>query len=79
MKAVNCVTVLDFTFSEACKKSIHCFERVVMTCTGRNIVEEWLAAGVWPLSSNWKLLRLERKELREKRSVIHPIFGLKKT
>jgi len=48
-------------------------------CGGRDVVEEFLAAKVWPLSAGWSPLRFERKRFAGlKYDVTSPVFGLRK-
>lgn len=47
--------------------------------TGRDVVEKFLAAGIWPLQAKWKLFKMEKRKVP---SLVHeitfPVFGLKK-
>ena len=44
------------------KSCMAAFKVACQICTGRDVVEEFLAARVWPLSAGWAPLRLERKQ-----------------
>ena len=46
-------------------------------CGGRDVVEEFLAVKIWPLSAGWSLLRFERKCFAGLKYVVtSPVFGL---
>lgn len=51
----------------------------MLTCTGRDLVEEWLAADIWPLSPGWKPQRIEYKQIPGFEKPVHLlIFGFEK-
>ena len=48
-------------------------------CGGRDVVEEFLAAKIWPLSAGWAPLRFERKRFAGlEYDMTSPVFGLRK-
>ena len=48
-------------------------------CGGRDAVEEFLAAKVWPLAAGWSPVRFERKRfVGLKYEVTSPVFGLRR-
>lgn len=54
MKPVSCVVTADFFKSENYKKCCRSLEQAMLTCTGRDLVEERLTADIWPLSPGWR-------------------------
>ena len=43
------------------KPCLEAFMTACQICGGRDVVEEFLAAKIWPLSAGWAPLRFERK------------------
>ena len=61
------------------KPCIAAFKAAALVCGGRNIVEECLAAKVWPISTGWAPQRLECKQFFGlEYEVLSPVFGLRK-
>lgn len=51
----------------------------MLTCIGRDLVEEWLAADIWPLSPGWRPRRIENKPVPGfEKFVDLPIFSFGK-
>lgn len=66
MKTVSCVSPKNTESRRACEKA---FEFACRFSSGRDLVEEFLAAGVWPLGQNcWKKYKLKEMSL--------PLYGL---
>ena len=48
-------------------------------CGGRDVVEEFLAAGIWPLSAGWAPRGFEQKHFaRMDYDLTSPVFGLRR-
>nr|CAB3463731.1 unnamed protein product [Digitaria exilis] len=61
---VEVSTVIDFDKkSEAFKKNSRCFIHATRRLTGRDVVEEFLAAEIWPLGNDWKPFRVEERQI----------------
>ena len=61
------------------KSCLEAFMTACQVCGGRDVVEEFLAAKVLPLSAGWSPLRFERKRFAGlKYDVTSPVFGLRR-
>jgi len=60
------------------KPCLEAFRTACQICGGRDVVEEFLAAKVWPLSAGWSPLRFECKRFAGlEYDVTSPVFGLR--
>jgi len=61
------------------KSCLEAFMTACQICGGRDVVEEFLAAKVWPLSAGWSPLRFERKRFAGlKYDMTSPVFVLRR-
>ena len=61
------------------KPCLEAFMTACPICGVRDVVEEFLAAKVWPLSAGWSPLRFERKRFAGlEYDVTSPVFGLQR-
>ena len=61
------------------KSCLEAFMMACQVCGGRDAVEEFLAAKVWPLAAGWSPSRFERKRFAGlKYDVTSPVFGLRR-
>lgn len=72
-------TVVDFNKTAALKKSSAYFQQATLKLTGRDAVEEFLAADIWPLKANWKPFTMEKRKVPGlEHEIPFPVFGLVK-
>jgi len=61
------------------KPCLEAFMTACPICGVRDVVEEFLAAKVWPLSAGWSPLRFERKRFAGlKYDATSPVFGIRR-
>ena len=80
------IEAFDHTFQPAYNKRAPGFKPCVegfmtacQVCGGRDVVEEFLAAGIWPLSAGWAPRGFERKRFAGMEyDLTSPIFGLRR-
>jgi len=78
--------VFDHTYQPAYNKSasgfkpcVEAFMTACQVCGGRDVVEEFFAAGTWPLSAGWAPRGFERKRFAGMEyDLTSPVFGLRR-
>jgi len=61
------------------KPCVEAFMIACQVCGGKDVVEEFLAAGIWPLSAGWAPRGFERKRFAGMEyDLTSPVFGLRR-